>query len=175
MITLEPFERDDAERLCSWFTSPEDLLQWGGPGFQFPLTPAQVETHLLSIASGNGTHFAYKVRDVQTGSVIGHGELTRVDSVHRSARISRVLVGPASSRGKGYGTQIVHGLMTLAFDQMHLHRLELEVYDFNAPAIRCYEKLGFVREGLRRDAVLCGLRYWNSVLMSCLEHERKRA
>ena len=38
--------------------------------------------------------------------------------------------------------------MRLAFDKMNLHRVWLNVYDFNARGIRCYEKCGFEREGV---------------------------
>ena len=40
--------------------------------------------------------------------------------------------------------------MDLADHWLNLTRLELIVYTDNAPAIRLYEKFGFVREGLHR-------------------------
>jgi hypothetical protein len=40
-----------------------------------------------------------------------------------------------------------------AFDVAELHRLHLQVFDFNPRAQRAYEKCGFVREGVHRDAL----------------------
>ena len=37
---------------------------------------------------------------------------------------------------------------------MGLHRISLEVYDFNPRARRVYEKAGFVHEGTGREALL---------------------
>lgn len=36
--------------------------------------------------------------------------------------------------------------MGLAFDELHLHRLELVVFFFNEPALRCYKRR-FQRRG----------------------------
>jgi RimJ/RimL family protein N-acetyltransferase len=42
--------------------------------------------------------------------------------------------------------------MTHAFG-VGLHRVELDVYDFNTRARHIYEKLGFVLEGTKREAL----------------------
>jgi RimJ/RimL family protein N-acetyltransferase len=55
-----------------------------------------------------------------------------------------------------------------------LHRISLGVFDFNERAIRCYEKVGFSREGLLRDARRFKDYYWNLIEMSMLEHEWRR-
>ena len=44
-------------------------------------------------------------------------------------------------------------------------------FDFNAPAIRCYEGLGFRREGLLRETRRIGQTWWSSLVMSLLEDE----
>ena len=43
--------------------------------------------------------------------------------------------------------------MRHAFEDQGLNRVELEVYDFNPRARRVYEKVGFVHEGTRRQAL----------------------
>ncbi len=42
------------------------------------------------------------------------------------------------------------------FDELGFHRLQLEVYAFNERALRHAERVGFVREGVRRKA------YWRN-------------
>ena len=44
-------------------------------------------------------------------------------------------------------------------------------FPFNPRAIRAYEKAGFRREGVRREAVLDGAAYGDDVLMAILEDE----
>lgn len=59
--------------------------------------------------------------------------------------------------GKGIGTAFMAELIDIADNWLDLKRLELTVYVDNAPAIRLYEKFGFVSEGIRRkDAFRAG-------------------
>ena len=58
-----------------------------------------------------------------------------------------------------------------AFETLGLHRLELDVFSFNPRAVRAYEKAGFRREGVRREAVLDGTAYGDDILMAILEDE----
>lgn len=55
--------------------------------------------------------------------------------------------------------------------EVGLHRVGLEVFDFNERARRTYEKVGFVVEGVRRDALRWDGRYHDAILMSALAHE----
>ena len=52
-------------------------------------------------------------------------------------------------------------------------KLRLGVFDFNTAAIKCYEKVGFKKEGLVRDARKNGDEYWNLIEMGILESEWK--
>ena len=103
--------------------------------------------------------------------MVGHIDLDHIDLQNKSARICRVLVGEHSARGKGIGTQLVDKILEIGFEQLGLHRIELAVFDFNEAAIRCYEKCGFVKEGLLRDARRVGNVYWSLYIMSILESE----
>ena len=67
-----------------------------------------------------------------------------------------MLVGDTSYRGNGIGTKIAEKALTVVFEDLGMHRVELVVFDFNSPAIRLYTKLGFVEEGRLRDARAMG-------------------
>ena len=45
-------------------------------------------------------------------------------------------------------------------------KLELHVFPHNAPAIALYEKLGFEREGYRKDHYRRGVGYVDAILMA---------
>ena len=49
--------------------------------------------------------------------------------------------------GKGAGTALIAAAVDLADKWLNLMRLELDVYTDNEPAIRLYQKFGFVIEG----------------------------
>ena len=58
-------------------------------------------------------------------------------------RLSRILVGEKSMRGKGFGEQIVREMTRKLFQDSSVKVVDLNVFDFNSAAIRCYEKVGF--------------------------------
>ena len=74
-------------------------------------------------------------------------------------------------RGHGLGTWFTRRVVRYAFEVLRLHRLELEVFSFNPRAQHVYEKAGFRKEGVRRDAVLDNGRYADVILMAILEDE----
>ncbi|GHH98771.1 GNAT family N-acetyltransferase [Neobacillus kokaensis] len=171
MIELKFFDRSDFQQLIGWIDSPQFLLQWSGPAFEYPLTESQLEKYIENANSENAEALIYKVIESETGKVIGHISLGRIDRKNKSARVGKVLVGDQSVRGKGIGQQMINEILKIAFDELHLHRVSLGVFDFNTSAISCYEKAGFIKEGLLRDSSKNGEEYWNQWEMSILENE----
>jgi len=168
MVELEAFGRGDFDRLIGWVGSAEELMLWAGPIFHWPLDRSQLERYLAAAVGAEPSRRIY--RAVDAGEVVGHVELNAIERTHRTTTLSRVLVRPGL-RGRGTGTAMVRQVLSVAFDEMHLHRVDLFVFDFNASAIACYEGLGFRREGRLRDYRRLGDRYLSSLLMSMLEDE----
>ena len=173
MIQLRYFEPADFKQLIDWVETPEFMLQWGGPSFVFPLTEFQLEEYLKDANKENASTFAYSVMDKDTKKLIGHISLARIERNNRSARIGRVLVGDPEAKGKGFCKEMVEQVLKIAFDELNLHRVTLGVFDFNKPAIACYEKAGFQKEGLLRDHQKFGDAYWSLWEMAILEEEWK--
>lgn len=171
MIKLRYFEREDFQQLIDWVDTPEFLLQWGGPQFQYPLTVSQLEEYIKGSNHESAHSLIYAVILEETGSCIGHISLGNIDRRNNSARVGKVLVGAKEARGKGIGQLMIHEILTIAFNNLNLHRVSLGVFDFNQAAIGCYEKAGFKKEGLLRDFRKIGNHYWNLWEMSILETE----
>lgn len=96
-----------------------------------------------------------------------------INEVNRKLRYSdfRIAIYHSTERQKGIGTWATETVRDFAFEELGLHRLELEVYSFNPRAERVYLKAGFRREGVLRDAVKDGDRYADVILMAQLEEE----
>ncbi len=170
-IELRPFERKDFTRLISWVKSPEFLLQWAGPIFDFPLSAMQLEIYLRGAEEEPPTRKIYKVIRSNDNAVIGHVELANIDCRNKSATLCRVLIGEPPLRGRGVGIETVRRALDIGFGELGLHRIDLVVFDFNTAAIKCYERAGFTREGQLREARKIGSEYWTLYQMSILEKE----
>ncbi|QPA33034.1 GNAT family N-acetyltransferase [Thermaerobacillus caldiproteolyticus] len=171
MIELKYFERSDFKQLINWIDSPKFLLQWGGPQFDYPLNESQLEKYIENANNDTSDTLIYKVIHKETGNVIGHISLGKIDRKNKSARIGKVLVGDKNIRGQGIGQLMVKEILRIAFEELKLHRVSLGVFDFNKSAIACYEKVGFKKEGLLRDCRRIGNEYWSLWEMSILENE----
>ena len=55
-----------------------------------------------------------------------------------------ILIGQRNNRNKGYGTEAIRLLLSFCKTELHLRKLVIRVLARNIPAIKCYEKVGFV-------------------------------
>lgn len=106
------------------------------------------------------------------GRIIGESVINEIDWDLRCANF-RIGIFHIAERGTGIGTWATEVTRDFAFEQLKLHRLELDVYSFNPRAERTYLKAGFKREGVLRDAVMDGEKYADDILMAMLEDEWK--
>jgi RimJ/RimL family protein N-acetyltransferase len=71
-------------------------------------------------------------------------------------------------RGRGLGQRLLEATLARA-RRSGFKRIELDVYADNLRAIALYEKAGFVREGLLRDATLIDGVFRDAILMAIVE------
>ncbi len=90
------------------------------------------------------------------GRVVGNANWHRLGG--RTAHVAQLGVMVHDDyTGRGIGRALLNALTEAAFDWHDLRRLQLHVLHDNAPAIRLYERAGFVREGrLRGHVFRCG-------------------
>ena len=71
-------------------------------------------------------------------------------------------------RGRGLGLRLVKAILEQA-RQAGFVRIEFDVHADNARAIALYEKVGFLREGVVRDAVFVDGEYRDSIAMAIVD------
>lgn len=106
------------------------------------------------------------------GRIIGESVINEIDFDLRRANF-RIGIFHSGECGKGIGTWVVETIRDFAFEELKLHRLELDVFSFNPRAEKVYLKAGFKREGVLRDVLFDGKNYADDILMAILEHEWK--
>lgn len=101
------------------------------------------------------------------GNVLLHSVMAR-----RSAYL-QVYVGSRKSLRKGIAYRALGGVLTHAFRSLGLHRIWLHTMPGNIAAEALYTKLGFLREGVEREALPRDGGFVDQYRWSLLEHEWK--
>ncbi|MDP5198128.1 GNAT family N-acetyltransferase [Flavobacterium sp. DG2-3] len=136
MIRLEKFEKKHYSELIDSVKNAKDLMQFGGPEFTFPLTEEQIDKTL-----SDKNRIAFRVANTSNANTIGHCEIYFYDGF---AKLGRILIMDKNLRGKGIGEQMVALLLQYIFENRKERNIELNVFDFNVGAQKCYEKVGFI-------------------------------
>ena len=65
-------------------------------------------------------------------------------------------------------------ILKYGFEELNLHRIYLTVMKDNLPAIKTYEKCGFIQEGVLRDEYLRADGYVDIVMMAIIKDDWKK-
>ena len=153
-LLLRPFEEAEVEAIYALQSNARVLRYWDSP----PWTDrARAEAFIAACRQmeeeGSGARFA-----IETGRermFIGWCSMFGWNPAYRSLGIGYCLDEPAW--GKGYATEAVRAMLHWACDALDVNRVNAELDTRNAASARVLEKLGFEREGLRReDCVVAG-------------------
>jgi RimJ/RimL family protein N-acetyltransferase len=116
------------------------------------------DTVVLSIAEKPG------------GATIGQTAFFRIDYISRSAIFYLALMDK-TVWSKGYGTEATQLMIDYGFHTLNLNRIQLHVFSGNLTAIKIYEKIGFVKEGVLREAMYHHGKYCDFLVMGLLKRE----
>lgn len=135
-----------------------------------PITPGTKDPRLVVDDTEQG-HVPFSVVELDGGTLVGTATLWGIDTHNRFAHIGLGLL--PSSRGKGYGTDVVAVLCHYGFVVRGLQRLQIETLADNAAMLRAAEHNGFVREGVLRSSAWVMGEFLDEVLLGLLVQEWK--
>ncbi|MFB9948090.1 GNAT family N-acetyltransferase [Rhizobium puerariae] len=119
------------------------------------------------IENGHSQFVAVANADQDGGVVVGWCDI-RGHARETHAHCGTLGMGIVSGyRDKGLGTRLITTTLNDA-KARGLHRVELHVHADNPRAVALYEKVGFVREGVARDAVRIDGRYIDAIQMAVI-------
>ncbi|MGC9376310.1 GNAT family N-acetyltransferase [Streptomyces sp. MH13] len=163
---LRPFTEADAEGMWEIINDPEVERFTGSPGHE--LTPELVRAWYGS-RSAQPDRLDLAVTDPADGGLLGEVVLHEWEPESRSCTF-RILLG-ARGRGRGAGTEATRLVVGYGFEELGLHRIQLDAYGHNHRALHVYEKVGFVVEGVRREVEWRDGAWADEVLMAVLDHQ----
>lgn len=171
-MTLRPICAEDAETVHGILRSDAEVARLTGSvhsSVESPVCmPVQQLREIYGAWAAADDRLVLAVIDNATEQFVGEVVLNEWDEGNRSCSF-RMFLG-AAGRGRGLGTEAAQLVVQHGLKSMGLHRIALEVYDFNPRARHVYEKVGFVHEGTGREALLFDGTWVDVHYMAVLEH-----
>ncbi len=167
LVRLRAFDNGDLMK-CLAYSNDYDVMRGASGAILFPSTVDDEAREMGKNTSYSSGEYQFAVETLQEGLFIGKCGFTRVNWKNRLAELA-ILIGEKDCRGKGYGADAIRTLCKFGFEEMNLHKIKALVFDFNTPALRCYEKCGFVREGVLKEEIFREGAYHDAVCMALFQ------
>ena len=158
---LSPIDVNDAEKFTEWLNDLE--LTKNLQVYNSIISLENEKVFLADLAKDHN----YSIIDLEENILIGNCGFMDIDYVNQTAETG-IFIGDKNYLHKGYGTEAFSLLIDYGFKALNFHNILLKVYEYNASAIRCYEKLGFKKMGVRREALFRNLNKHDIVYMDIL-------
>lgn len=168
MYRLRELERKDIPIINKWRNNPALIEKLGAP-FRFINEDVDNLWFDSYMKNRNNSVRCAIVQD-ESDEIIGLVSLLKIDCINQSAEFN-IMIGDTQYQGKGAGTFAARAILEHAFYNLNLHRVELSVLQSNTVAQHLYEKVGFVKEGVKRQANFKNGHFVDMVLYSLLRDE----
>jgi len=172
-IRLRGAEKDDLPLFIEWVNDPEVIA---GLTIFLPMAMWEEEAWFEGLSKRDPIErpLAVEIREGDSWRLIGNSGFHDFDAVSHSAEVG-IMLGDKSIWNQGYGTEVMRLLLKHGFETLNLNRIQLHVYEANRWAIRTYEKIGFIHEGRKRQALYKNGKYQDLLIMSILRSEWSEA
>lgn len=168
-IVLRPLGPADAtDAYLAWLNDPA-VLRFRTPK-AYPTTRSQLKSWIEGLPARGDLVLAIRLK--ASDRHIGNISLNSIQWVHRSAELS-IMIGARDVWSRGAGTEAIRLLSAHGFGSMGLHRLWAE--SPNPAFNKVMQKLGWTREGIKREAFLLDGRYVDFVCWSLLAKESRKS
>ncbi|MNE09548.1 putative ribosomal N-acetyltransferase YdaF [compost metagenome] len=160
---------EDLQAIRNW-ANDEEITGTLSEIFTYPQTLHSTESFLRNMVEGKMDSKGFIISSKDTLEYIGQIDLHKLNWLNRSATLG-IVIGRKDCLGKGYGREAITLMQGFVFETLNLNRLELEVYDYNERAYRCYTSCGFKEEGRFRQKIYKHGKYCDVIIMSILAEE----
>ncbi len=151
LIRLTGLRPEDARVFARWYEN-SDFSRLYDYAPAYPRSERRVSQYFNETEENRSTSFPFAIRPLYSDEFIGYIDIDGIMWNHRTGWMS-IAIGEPVNRGRGYGREAMMLVLKFAFHELNLHRLQLTVFSYNTSAIHLYESLGFVREGVQREAL----------------------
>lgn len=153
IISLRPLSDEDIERYISLSDDPEliDTMGWT-PFLLHEKERFRLFTEVISVPGLTGKKSAvFSIICSKDQKSIGYVSVKGISKDNSKAEVGIAIIDK-DYRNRGYGTAALRQAAIYAFTELRIKTLYLTVFPSNTRAIRSYEKLGFHKVELLKNA-----------------------
>jgi RimJ/RimL family protein N-acetyltransferase len=165
-IYLSPLEMEDLDRFCVWYNDPKLRMFLILP---YPTTKID-EKDFIERKTKSKEDIVLSIVAKQGDRLIGNIGLHQMNRVTRCAMLG-IAIGDLMMTSRGLGSEAIRLMLDYGFKTLNLHRIELFVHDVNDRAQEAYQRIGFVVEGRKREALYSDGKYHDEMIMAILKRE----
>ena len=165
-IYLSPFSDEDYILFTKWINDYETAKYLNQFSKVFTL---EDEKDFVENARKSNKVYLSIVKQ-ETDELIGNVSLVDINPVHKTATLG-IMIGKDNEREKGYGTEAITLMLDYAFNHLNLNNIMLEALCENIRAIKCYEKCGFEKIGVRQESSYIEGKYKDNVFLQVLKKD----
>ncbi len=164
-VILREQREEDAAYFSYWFNQPLIMFQCGFT------EPTDLEKELKYINQFHRTEDSiwFTITDAD-GSTIGETGLLRMFPAWHCTDLTIIIPDPEKQH-KGYGTEVIHLMLDMAFNEYEMNRVSIGVVGLNTEALDFYKKIGFKQEGIQEQGYYYEGEYSDFVMMRILKEE----
>lgn len=166
-VLLRAIELDDLPLLTRWRNDPEVYEHFYE---HEPLSLTMQRRWFDGFLQRQNEKY-WLVETVVNPEPIGTVGLVNIDWRNRRAELGRVLIASGKFRHGGYGQEACELALGYAYGHLNLHRVYLDVFADNTPAVKFYRRLRFSEEGRLRQHVFAKGQYRDVLVFSLLASE----
>lgn len=106
----------------------------------------------------------------EDGTLIGVAYVAAISESNRHCAIG-ITIGDRAYWGKGFGRDAMQVVLRYCFDELGMHRVATETFEYNLAWRKLVAWAGFTKEGVERDYLFRDDCYWDKEIYGLLEDE----
>ena len=165
-VYLRPVETEDAELFVKWQSNPDVRYSFF---IGFPTNSTRQKEYIENLYKEKD-FILFVVMSVESDEDVGFTGFYRVDWIGRAATYG-IIIGEPKEWGKGFGSEVTKLMVDYGFRTLGLNRIQLHVWKGNNRGLKAYQKAGFKKEGILRQAMYHAGKYEDFYVMSILRKE----
>lgn len=165
---LRAIEKEDLNKFLEWRNNPN--LRKNFREFK-ELNSVNQELWFNNIVMNSPNNIMFSIVNLENNELIGACGLNYIDWVNRNADLSIYIGFKNEYIDDLYAPDACKLLLEYGFNELNLHRIHVEIYDFDLDKKGLLDKLNFNYDGMLRETHWTDGKWANSLYYSILEQE----